>query len=242
MILLKKTPGRKRGLNSNLHFQCTKCQFIGKFDSCPANQKRDINYDAVLGATLAGVGFSQLEKLLGNMNMSCMSSSHYSNRQKLVQDDLEHVAKKCMLEAAEEEKVAAIDRGSVDQNGTPIVTVVVDGTWSKRSYGANYSALSGTAVIIGHHTKKVLWIGVKNKYCKICATATGDEPKEHQCNSNYKGPSTGMESDLILEGFQKSEAEYGIRYGKLVGDGDSHTFKKLTDSRIYRNPLKIEKN
>jgi hypothetical protein len=47
-------------------------------------------------------------------------------------------------------------------------TVIVDGAWSKRSYKTNYNALSGVASIIGARSKKVLYIGIKNKYCRIC--------------------------------------------------------------------------
>lgn len=67
-----------------------------------------------------------------------------------------------MKNAATEEKTIAIENKNLDEKCTPLATVVVDGTWSKRSYGTNYSALSGGAVI-PDNTKKVLWAGVKNK-------------------------------------------------------------------------------
>lgn len=67
------------------------------------------------------------------------------------------------------------------RNGTPLITVICDGSWPKRSYRNNYNSLSGAAIIVGYETKKVLFLGVRNKYCRICnrAEAIGEEPKTH---------------------------------------------------------------
>lgn len=59
-----------------------------------------------------------------------------------------------MEEAAKEEYELAIQNGDVDENGVPMIVVVADACWSKRSYKKNYNALSGAAVIIGYRTKK----------------------------------------------------------------------------------------
>ncbi len=94
----------------------------------------------------------------------------------------------------------------------------------------------------GLHTKKIIWHGVKNKYCRICATTKGGPPREHICNRNYIGPSTGIESQLLLEAFESSEKDFGVRYHRLIADGDSKTYKVIDEAKIYRNPtLKIEK-
>lgn len=236
---------RRNGFNSVLTFKCSKCCYGARTETSPSSATMpDINYNAVLGSTLAGIGFSQLQEVFANMDIPCMSQPTYDVKQTRVFQDMSATVKHCMMEAVEEEKLAAIQSNNVDENGTPLVTVVVDGTWSKRSYGTNYSALSGGAAIISADTKKVLWAGVKNKYCQICSLAETKqtEARDHNCYKNYKGSSTGMESELILDGFAKSEAEYGIRYSKFIGDGDSSTHKKLLEARIYKNPdIKIEK-
>lgn len=46
-------------------------------------------------------------------------------------------------EAHKEEIRMAIEKNNVDPDGMPYITVVLDGGWSKRSYGHNYNALSG---------------------------------------------------------------------------------------------------
>lgn len=48
-----------------------------------------------------------------------------------------------MKSAGEEERNLAIKRGDVDSDGIPYITVLLDGGWSKRSYGHNYNASSG---------------------------------------------------------------------------------------------------
>jgi hypothetical protein len=47
-----------------------------------------------------------------------------------------------------EEARLAVEENNVDENGIPLITVVADGTWSKRSYKSNYNALSGLVSII----------------------------------------------------------------------------------------------
>lgn len=59
-------------------------------------------------------------------------------------DAWEATALKEMEIAASEEKKLAIQRGDVDSEGIPLITVIVDGSWAKRSYRTNYASLSGT--------------------------------------------------------------------------------------------------
>ena len=72
-----------------------------------------------------------------------------------------------MKEAAEEEKRNAIEQGSLHE-GVPAISVIFDGGWSKRSHKHSYNAKSGTSIIIGVHTGKLLHVGVRNKYCSVC--------------------------------------------------------------------------
>ncbi|GBP84498.1 hypothetical protein EVAR_12637_1 [Eumeta japonica] len=56
--------------------------------------------------------------------------------------------------------------------------------------------------IIGKETKYHL--GVQNKYYS---------------NTNHSGPSTAMETKIIVQGFQESESFHGLQYLKFIGDG-----------------------
>ena len=139
-----------------------------------------------------------------------------------------------MEEAAELEKQIAISKGRVDPDGTPYITVIVDGGWSHRSHGHRYSAKSGCACIIGKSTKKLLYMGVKNKFCWVCSKYEGSDQNlpKHNCFLNYAGASTGMESQILLEGFRYYESK-GLKFKYLIGDGDSSVYKTLSTGVKY---------
>jgi len=52
--------------------------------------------------------------------------------------------------------------------------------------------------------------------------------------------SAGMETSIAVKGFRKSEEIYGLRYHKLIADGDSSVYKKILDARPYKN-ITVEK-
>ncbi|XP_042913216.1 uncharacterized protein, partial [Parasteatoda tepidariorum] len=221
----------KNGLNSSFRFKCRLCNFE---DVVHTNEESvSINTAAVLGITAIGCGFSNMEELFSNLNVPCMSSRRFAKEQEHLTKAWEETATSEMAKAAEEEKRLARQREDVDSDGIPLLTVIVDGTWGKRSYRTNYSSLSGAAAIIGYHTEKVLYLGLRNKYCSMCAR--GKENKQHACSKNWSGPSSAMESDIIVNGFLNSMDMYGVKYSKMIGDGDSNVHKKILDSLPYGN-------
>ncbi|KAF2902750.1 hypothetical protein ILUMI_03440 [Ignelater luminosus] len=83
------------------------------------------------------------------------------------------------------------------------ITVVTDGTWSRRFNKSVFNSNSGVAYIVGHRTGKIFYIEEKNKYFCICAT--GEDTAPHNCYRIYTGSSTSTESFIILvEGFLSS--------------------------------------
>ena len=73
-----------------------------------------------------------------------------------------------MIEAGQEEKRLAEERNDYHQ-GVPAITVIVGGGWSKCSHKHSYNAKSGVGVTISHATGKILYVGVRNKYCSACS-------------------------------------------------------------------------
>ncbi|XP_031327537.1 uncharacterized protein LOC116166782 isoform X2 [Photinus pyralis] len=137
-----------------------------------------------------------------------------------------------------EEYDIAISKGQVDENGLAWVVVYTDCGWSQRSYGHSYNASSGVAVIIGKATGKILFLGVRNKYCSVCARAKKeDEIKEHICYKNWTASSGAMESDIIVEGFNHSISMHKIKYLKFIADGDSSVFAKIKQKVTYGNEV-----
>jgi len=116
----------------------------------------------------------------------------------------------------------------------PAITVVVVAGWSKRSHQHSYNANSGVGVIFAAATKGV---GVRKKYCSICAVNKGISVPEHKCYCNWSGSSCSMEADIILDGFLQSD---GLRYCWMIGDGDSFVYNNVVTRCITRDVIKVE--
>lgn len=250
MQLIKEV---KYGLRSIFKFSCDDCGLLYNMESCAKDNQRmclnksdewiHVNEAATLGITATGLGFYHLEEFCANLDIPCMSSKTFTKEDKKLQKFWWTLAKEGAAEALQEEIKLAKLCGRVDSRGNALIQVEVDGSWSKRSYGKGYSSLSGFASIIGIRTAKVVYFGVKNKYCHVCTLSYARicPPNKHECNINYEGPSTGMEATIIVEGFQTCE-KLGARFHQYVGDGDASTYKELREAGIYKNPdIDIEK-
>ena len=126
-----------------------------------------------------------------------------------------------------EERRLAIERGDLN-DGVQAITVICDGGWSKRSHKHSYNASGGVAVIFGAETKKLLYLGVRNKYYYMCES--GKAKESHKCFKNWLDSSQSMESDMILEGFLEAESVHGVRYMRVIADGDSSVYAKVTEN------------
>lgn len=234
----------KKGLNSLFEFECGVCGHKKSVWSCEDAVPVNVTEAAVMGIASVGLGAYHLNEFCSNMEIPCISDYMYDKTQKKQQKDWWELSKKEVNDALMEEIRLAQQDGKVDANGNALITVVADGSWPKRSYNKNFSSLSGCAVIIGMRTNKVIYYDVKDKYCHICkiAQSNGKEPREHNCNTNYTGPSSSMETTIIVEGFQYCET-LGARFNEFVADGDSSTFKRISDMKIYQNPeVPVEKD
>lgn len=180
----------QKGLTSNFIFHCNMCNKDFKVK----NSDQDLNKNAVAGVMAAGCGHAQLKQFSAALDLLIMSAHKYKVSQDAVCDEWEVTAWEEMRKAGEREREAALKEGNVDKDGIPVVDVVVDGSWCKRSYRTNYCALSGTSAIIGRRFGQVLFLAVKNKYCCICARADkrNEIVKQHECFKNYSGPSTAI--------------------------------------------------
>jgi hypothetical protein len=78
-----------------------------------------------------------------------------------------------------------------------------------------------------------------SKHC-IC-------PKKYEnlhlesCTANYSGTSGGMECDGAIRIFKRSVPQYNVRYVDYLGDGDSHAFKSVLESKPYGDQVEIKK-
>lgn len=235
MVFTKET---KLGFRSIFHFQCSECGIFHKLKSDVNDGVTiSVNKAATLGFTSIGSAFYHMEEVCAHLNIPCMSSNTFNTENKKLQKDWWAVARDQTELAMKEEIEYAKATGSVDSAGNALIVVTADGSWGKRSYGKGYSSLSGCAAIIGVHTKKVIYYGVKNKYCHTCALSYSKmcPPNYHECNINYSGPSSGMETEIIVEGFQYCDGR-GLRFSKIISDGDSSAFKEISERCVYQFP------
>ncbi|KAJ8877089.1 hypothetical protein PR048_021541 [Dryococelus australis] len=72
------------------------------------------------------------------------------------------------------------------------------------------------AVTRGYRTKKVLFIGMRNEYCTVCARSSATDAKNtvasHKYAKNWSGSSASMEQDVIIEGFLQNIGMHGLVY------------------------------
>ena len=107
----------------------------------------------------------------------------------------------------------------------------------------SYNAKLGVGVIFGAITKKLLYVGVRNKYCCVCSIANrkGVQPGDHTCFKDWSGSSCAMEPDIITKKFQHSEEMHLLRYMQLIGDGDSSVIHSVAINVAYgRHVKKVE--
>ena len=204
------------------------------------NVHGDLNLKATWGVMGSGGGYATLCEILGVLGVQGMSQNLFLKTQlsvgKVWMDTLTDV----LLENGKESLQRAIheDRYVDDTYWTK---VVCDGGWNKRSKGHDYTAKGCVAVIIDAYTKKLLYVGIKNKYCYVCFRAKKEvkTPLQHLCFMNYDGPSKSMETDILIEGFRVSDEMHGLQCRRFIGDGDSSVLYKLKQNISY-GPL-IEK-
>ena len=230
-----------RGLCSVLVARCCKCGKVMKMhtsDSIRIREKNHftVNVGAVLGQIATGGGGDHLAEQLTTMNIPALSPHTFVEFERDLGLEFERIVTEEMLSAGKEEYNYALATGCIHgDDKVPACTVVVDGGWSKRAHKHSYNAKSGVGIIFGMHTKKLLFIGVRNKYCSICAIATrkGVQVPNHKCFKNWSSSSCSLESDIIVEGFNQSETMHGLRYIWMVGDGDSSVYLSVTLNVSY---------
>ena len=144
-----------------------------------------------------GKGHSQLQESLSAMGIPVMTKASLISTERDIGESWKRMLLSSMAEAGHEEKWIAKDKGSFHE-GVPAITVIVDGGWSKRSHKHSYNAKSGVAIIIGKETGKLLFIGVRNKYCHACVSR---KKSNHACFRNWNASSSEMETDIVLRGF-----------------------------------------
>ena len=154
-----------------------------------------------------------MTKVLSYMDVPSMSKQTFHSTEEKLGRALHILLIEEMEATGREERRLAV-KCSDSHKGVPAITVIVDGGWSKRSHKYSYNAKSGVAVVIGKLTKQLLYLGVRNNLCAVCAQAekVGQEPRAYTYCLNWSGSSSAMEADILVKGFCQAEEMYGLLY------------------------------
>ncbi len=162
---------------------------------------------AVWGQMSTGGGHSALEETMSIMEVPVIMRSSFIDTERVIGEMWKQELLQSMAEAGREERQLAIEHGEYHE-GVPAIIVVVDGGWSKRSHKHSYNANSGVGIILGHAIGKLLYLGVRNKYCSACAQDICRD--KHGCFLNWSASPSELETDILLEGFVEAELAHLI--------------------------------
>lgn len=137
----------RHGLESTFTIKCSCCLEIKKVFTDKNHAVMDINKAAVLGTISTGGGYAQLQECFGYCDIPVMGSHFFSKVQNELAENIHELAWEVIEVAGKQEKQKAIEKGHIDSDGVPYITVIADGAWSKRSYKVNYDAASGVVSI-----------------------------------------------------------------------------------------------
>lgn len=239
---VKFTESSKRGLGFKLVVSCEKCEKT-EILSCPLVEKGyEINRRIIIAMRLLGVGWHGIRKFCAFMELPRTTfHSFYDKVVKRMNTATNLVCQNSMMRAAEEEKTISIENG---ENG---IVVSGDGSWRKRGF----TSLYGLVTLIGYNFGKIVDCVVKSKYCKACEHwskkkdtdeyAEWAESHVGECAVNHDGSAGKMEVDAVVEMFRRSETLHQVKYSHYIGDGDSKTFKGITDAKPYEDLTVLKK-
>nr|XP_011302989.1 PREDICTED: uncharacterized protein LOC105266494 [Fopius arisanus] len=208
------------------------------------DDRLDVNRCAVAGISAIGQGHAALQEFTANVGIPCPTFKIFKEISAELDDIYVKISEEQIIQNGKEELRIAHDTGSFI-DGIPACSVIVDGSWPVRSYNSGGRAESGMAVIIGAATKKILFVGYRNRYCLVCTRANNRQCPipNHRCFVNYPGDKSilSVESDVIVQGFTQSLEQHGLIYHKLIGDGDSSVIKKVRDADPYPGLCMVSK-
>ena len=225
---------KRIGLCSILVSRCFKCRqyfkmYTAEYIKLGEKGHYSTNMGAVLGQISTGGGGHHLQEQLCSMNIPSLSPHSFVRIERSLGTAFEDIVTHELLSAGIQEREHAITTKTFFED-IPACTVVVDAGWSKRCHKHSYNANTGVGVIFGAHSKKLLYIGIHNKYCSTCSIVhrSSSTIPVHQCYKNWSQSSCAMESDIIVGGFKSSERMHGLRYMWMIGDGDSSVYSSVS--------------
>ena len=200
------------------------------------------NVLAVASARNCGFGHEKLVRFFAGLDVpQPMHLRSYNRIAYHIHDAALKSQEECYKHAANvvREHYRALDN-TISMDAVIDIPVSFDGTWHKRGHTSHF----GVGVIVDLSTGLVLDCHVVSNYCKLCSSK---EPRSDEwlanhvdvCQKNHDGSASSMEIESARVIFRRSEERYGLRYHRVLCDGDAKTVTALNSVNVYG--VKIEK-
>ena len=236
---------KKTGFNHFLDISCRNCHFQSGFETSKKIESKgsgramnEVNLRMVSFVRSFGRGYSVLENFSLFLNSpSPMTKRNYKKIFRKLLCANKEVAKESMERAAMEVK---------NKEEPTNCAVSLDGTWQRRGHASHHGVVTCNLVDTG----KCVDIEVLSNFCEGCSYWEDKDrttrefvlwQEKHSCKANHRGSAGAMEPLGAGRIFQRSEAIHGLRYDKYLGDGDSASYKKVSQLCPYGKDFEIEK-
>ncbi|CAG5085166.1 Protein of unknown function [Cotesia congregata] len=140
------------GLNTLLYWKCLECKMIATFWTNPVKQENKfyINETTTISVIGSASSFAAFQTILAVFNIPCITNKTYEKHRRKLVEPLQNVLAEEMHKNALEEAQIAIKNGDVTPDGIPLVKVITDGVYDKRSYrGGKHDSLGASVAVIG---------------------------------------------------------------------------------------------
>jgi hypothetical protein len=219
---------RRRGVGGALVFMCNDCGFEHEirrgYTHTAAGGKKGAHYEEntlrlVTAFKCAGINHTQANHVLLGAGIPSLSNDAWNGPSDKVNAAIASETAKMCAANLEEEKAATIallGEKALAPDGSVFITVLGDGSWSKR-YGRN--SLAGIFGFYGALTNKCIYAGSRIARCAVCTSAVrnGDDGvREHECTKNWDerdgadGAASNMEKSIAVEGVNAVFAQGAI--------------------------------
>eukprot|EP00795_Rhopilema_esculentum_P009966 gene9966-18582_t len=212
-------------------YDITRQEHVVLYDLSRKSKHFQVNDRLQVATYEIGCHYEAARNFCANMDLPPPVSFKPWNKKKArIHEAFKAESSKSKNKAASEVKVAKGDD----------VTVSCDGTWQKRGFASKNGVV--TVATVNRLSSKIIDTETLTNDCnKLKATTNGNETA-HKCQKNYEGTAGSMEGEGVKRIFKRSQQQYGLSYVGYLGDGDSKSFKNLSEavSPIYQGK-QIEK-
>ncbi|XP_063223710.1 uncharacterized protein LOC134531760 isoform X5 [Bacillus rossius redtenbacheri] len=144
----KITSERRVGVMSYLYYECIMCEKTVTVTTEEDTRKEEVNDAFVWGALSVGIGHYQSQEMMAILDVPIMDKRKWQRHEIRIEEVWEEKLETYMQKNGTVERKKALERGHVDNDGVPYISVYVDGAWCKRTYGHAFNAASGVVEMV----------------------------------------------------------------------------------------------